>query len=394
MSQPPRPLRILFLAPQPFFEVRGTPLAVLAMIRALTELGHHVELLTYPQGEEVDVAGLVHRRSARLPVGRVTAGPSLAKLLLDVPFLIEATWRMVTGRHDLVHAVEEAAHLVAPAARLLRLPLVVDVDSSIPDQLRYSGFATRGPLLALAETLERHALRHAAAVITVCSSLTEGVRRTAPEAAVFQIEDPPLVDPGHPPDPEQAAELRRSLGLEAGPVVFYSGNFEPYQGVELLVDAAGLTPQAQFLFMGGEPEQVESLRGRAQERGAAGRCVFVGKRPPSELPLFLAAIDLLASPRSRGTNTPFKIYTYLASGKPLVATRIATHTQLLNDELAILVEPTHEALAEGIRLAIGTPSEAAARARRGQELVEREFSPSRYVEKVQAAYARVEAIIG
>ena len=120
----------------------------------------------------------------------------------------------------------------------------------------------------------------------------------------------------------------------------------------------------------------------------------MGKRPPTELPLYLAAIDVLASPRSRGTNTPFKIYTYLASGKPLVATRIATHTQLLDDELAILVEPTHEALAEGIRRAIEAPAEAAARARRGQELVEREFSHSRYVEKVQAAYAQVELTVG
>ena len=48
---------------------------------------------------------------------------------------------MAIGRYDVVHAVEEAAHLAAPLARLLRLPLVVDVDSSIPDQLRESGFA-------------------------------------------------------------------------------------------------------------------------------------------------------------------------------------------------------------------------------------------------------------
>ncbi len=44
-----RHLRVLFLAPQPFFEVRGTPLAVLAMVRAVTGLGHQVELLTYSQ---------------------------------------------------------------------------------------------------------------------------------------------------------------------------------------------------------------------------------------------------------------------------------------------------------------------------------------------------------
>ena len=68
------PLRILFLAPQPFFEVRGTPLAVLAMVRALVAAGHHVELLTFAQGAEVEVPGLDHRRSLRLPVGHVRPG--------------------------------------------------------------------------------------------------------------------------------------------------------------------------------------------------------------------------------------------------------------------------------------------------------------------------------
>jgi glycosyltransferase involved in cell wall biosynthesis len=373
-------LRILFLAPQPFFEVRGTPLAVLAMVRALVGLGHRVELLTYPQGEPVAEPGLVHRRSLPLPVGRVRAGASLAKLLLDVPFLIEALRLLFTRRYDAVHAVEEAAHLIAPFARLRGVPLVVDVDSSIPEQLRDSGFATRGPLLWAALALERYALREAAAVVTVCTSLTSGVKRQAPAARVFQIEDPPLVD-GSPPDAGEVATLRASLALAPDPVVLYTGNFEPYQGVALLVEASAGVPAAQFLFVGGEPGEVASLKGKG------GRCVFAGKRPPSELPLFLALADLVVSPRARGSNTPFKIYTYLASGKPLVATRIETHTQLLDDRLAILVEPTAEGLAQGIRLALSDPAEARSRAERGRALLEREYSPARHAAKVAAAYA-------
>ncbi len=374
---------ILFLAPQPFFEVRGTPLAVLAMLRALASLGHRIDLLTYPQGARQEIPGVKHHRSLDLPVGRVKPGPSLAKLLLDVPFMFEAWLRMALGRYDAVHAVEEAAHLAAPLARLLGLRLVVDVDSSIPDQLRESGFARGGPLLWAAEVLERHALRHSAAVVTVCGSLSVGVKARAPEARVFQIEDPPLVD-ATPPPPAEVAALRRSLGLGDGPVVFYSGNFESYQGVELLVDAAARVPEATFLFMGGEAAELESLKTRAGASRA--RCVFAGKRPPSELPVFLAASDLLASPRCRGANTPFKIYTYLASGKPRVATRIPTHTQLLDDSLAFLVEPTPAGLAAGIRQALQDPAEARARATRGRELIEREYSPARYLEKVRNAY--------
>ena len=383
-------LRILLLAPQPFFEVRGTPLAVLAMVRALVAAGHHVELLTFAQGAEVDVPGLDHRRSLSLPVGHVRPGASLAKLLLDVPFMGQAAWRMLAGRFDVVHAVEEAAHLAAPLARVLGLPLVVDVDSSIPDQLRESGFARRGPLPWAAAVLEGHALRHAAAVITVCTSLTEGVRARAPGAAVFQVEDPPLVD-ATAPAAEEVAALRAALGLDARPVVLYSGNFEDYQGVDLLVEAAARVPEAQFVFMGGQPGEIARESARAQAAGAADRSVFVGTRPPRELPRFLALADLVASPRRRGVNTPFKVYTYLASGRPLLATRIVSHTQVLDDTNAWLVEATPDALASGIRAALHDPHEATRRAERGRALVDREYSPARYAQKVHAAYAHVAA---
>ena len=379
-------MKILFLAPQPFFEVRGTPLAVLHMVRALATLGHQVDLLTFPQGEPAPMTGVRHLRSLRLPVGRVKAGPSLAKMLLDLPFLAEAVWRMATGRYDVVHAVEEAALMAAPFTRLLGVPLVADVDSSIPDQLRYSGFAPRGPVLWLAEALEKHALRRSAAVVTVCTSLTDAVRARAPQARVFQVEDPPLVDGHAAPPPEAVAALRRALGLPALPVVLYSGNFEPYQGVDLLVDAAPRVPEACFLFMGGEPAEIDALKVRTATQGRATRCIFSGKRPPSELPVFLALTEVLASPRREGQNTPFKVFTYLASGKPLVATRIPTHTQLLDDSLAFLVEPTPEGLAGGIRQALADPTEAQARAARGRALIEREYSPARYAEKVARAY--------
>jgi glycosyltransferase involved in cell wall biosynthesis len=382
-------MRVLFLAPQPFFEVRGTPLAVLAMVRALVGLGHEVDLLTYPQGEGLDLPRVRHRRSLWLPVGRVKPGPSFAKLALDVPFMAEAFWRMATGGHDVVHAVEEAAPMAAPLARLLRLPLVVDVDSSIPDQLRESGFARRGPLVWAAEALERRALHAAAAVITVCTSLTERVLARSPHARVFQVEDPPLVADGCPADPAAVAGLRTALGLGPAPVVLYSGNFEPYQGVDLLLDAAALVPEAQFAFMGGAPPAIAALAERAARAGTAGRCVFAGTRPPSELPLFLALADVVCSPRRQGANTPFKVYTYLASGRPLVATRIPTHTQLLDDSTAFLAEPTTEGLALEIRRVLAQPEDAAARAARGRALVEREYSPARFVDKVRRAYAAV-----
>ncbi len=177
-------------------------------------------------------------------------------------------------------------------------------------------------------------------------------------------------------------------------MVLSSGTFEPYQGVDLLVDAAPRVSEACFLFMGGEPAEIDALMARAAALGAARRCIFSGKRPPSELPAFLALTDVLVSPRREGQNTPFKVFTYLASGKPVVATRIPTHTQLLDDSLAFLVEPTPEGLASGIRQALRDPAEARARAARGRALIDREYSPARYAEKVSQAYRVIARLVG
>ena len=145
--------------------------------------------------------------------------------------------------------------------------------------------------------------------------------------------------------------------------------------------------------MGGEPAEIDALKARAAAQGPGTRCIFSGKRPPSDLPAFLALTDVLVSPRRQGQNTPFKVFTYLASGKGLVATRIPTHTQLLDDSLAFLVEPTPEGLAGGIRQALADPTEAQARAARGRALIEREYSPARYAEKVARAYDAITALV-
>jgi glycosyltransferase involved in cell wall biosynthesis len=138
---------------------------------------------------------------------------------------------------------------------------------------------------------------------------------------------------------------------------------------------------------------VEAARREAARSPSRGTCIFAGKRPPSELPRFLALADAVASPRRRGVNTPFKVYTYLSSGRPLVATRILSHTQILDDGTAWLVEPSAEGLAAGVRAVLADPAEARRRSERGRELVEREYSPARYAEKVRAAYAEVAAAV-
>jgi glycosyltransferase involved in cell wall biosynthesis len=96
---------------------------------------------------------------------------------------------------------------------------------------------------------------------------------------------------------------------------------------------------------------------------------------------------VLVSPRSRGTNTPLKIYQYLRSGKPIVATRLLTHTQVLGDETAILTGVTPAAFAEGMLAALADPARADAIGRRARALAETKYTYAAYLEKTRQACA-------
>src|SRR3981081_80004 len=103
-----RTVRIMMIAPEPFFEPRGTPFSEFHRIRALTALGHHVALVTYPFGQTVSMPGLRVFRCLRPPfMHRVRIGPSLAKIPLDALLALSAVRRALTDRYDAIHSHEE-----------------------------------------------------------------------------------------------------------------------------------------------------------------------------------------------------------------------------------------------------------------------------------------------
>jgi glycosyltransferase involved in cell wall biosynthesis len=105
----------------------------------------------------------------------------------------------------------------------------------------------------------------------------------------------------------------------------------------------------------------------------------------------MAAADVLVSPRSSGSNTPLKIYSYMHSGRPIVATRIESHTQVLDDLSALLVEPDAASLAAGIDAVLADPALAARLGTASRERGERHFSIRAFVEGTARAYVKLGA---
>jgi glycosyltransferase involved in cell wall biosynthesis len=386
-------VNILMIAPEPFFEPRGTPFSEYHRIRALLELGHTVDLVTYPFGRDVSLPGLRVFRCLRPPfVHEVRIGPSLAKVPLDLTLTVTALRRALVDRYDAVHSHEEGSFIGVLIAGMLGVPHLYDMHSSLPQQLTNFAFSQSRTLRRAFSWMERFVVRRSRVVVVICPHLEEVVRGIEPGVPAVLIENAP--GSGDTPIAGSGSRIRTELGLAAdAPVILYTGTFEVYQGLDLLFDAArhviDRRADARFVLAGGRPDQIATARVQAERAGLGEAVVFAGQRPAEEIPLFLDAADVLVSPRSTGTNTPLKIYQYLRAGRPIVATRLLTHTQVLNDDVAILTAATPEGFAAGILVALTDPQRAQAVGDGARRLADTKYSYEAYLTRTREACAHL-----
>ena len=382
------------LAPEPFFEPRGTPFSEYHRIKALGELGHHVDLVTYPIGRDVELPHLRIFRSLRPPfVRKVRIGPSFTKVVLDALMLLTIGRRIWSERYDAIHSHEEMGLIGVWIAKWLRIPHLYDMHSSLPQQLSNFKYSRSSSLRAFFSWMEDQMVHKSDVVITICQELQDTVTEMGVADRSLLIENVMGGDVDEPPS-RPAHEVRGAWGIAAeAPLALYTGTFEAYQGVEMLIDASAMIakrrPDARVLVVGGEPAQVDAAKARAEAAGAAAIMIFTGQQPAKEIPGFIEASDLLVSPRIRGTNTPLKIYSYLRSGKPIVATNLLTHTQVLTPEISRLSEPAAGPFADAILDLLDHPDQRARLSSAARRVAQEKYSRESYLQRTAQAYERL-----
>lgn len=381
-------MKVLLLAPQPFYQERGTPIATRMLALALCEAGHQVDMLTYHLGEDVDIPGLTIHRTARIPfIKKMPIGFSFGKLLCDILMFFKTISMLWKGSYDVLHAGEESIFFTLLIPRGGR-KIVYDMDSSMPDQLieKWSFLKILSPVMY---GLERAAISRADIVLPVCDALADRVRKSAPGKDLTVLEDVAMnLEPsGQPVD-----DLREILPDEAV-IAMYVGNLEHYQGIDLLVDAMAAIEDCEILhivLIGGSISDIEHYRARTDTAGIAGRFTFLGPRPVADLMLYLEQADILISPRIKGVNTPMKVYSYMGAGRAIIATDIASHTQVLDDESAVLVAGEPVPFATGLARLCEQPALRDSLGTASLQLANSRHTYSVFENKLRHVYTRLE----
>ena len=418
--------RILFMASQPFFEWRGSPIRLGFDAMAMAQNGYDVDFLTLPVGQRREIDGVrIVRAPNLIRVKKVPIGPSLPKFFFDFVFLFEAIGMTMRRHYDIVHGVEDAGMVALVVGRLARAKVVFEKHS---DPASYSGKKGVMRLVMRAyAAVERFVMRHADAVIGTGPGLVRQVNALAPKTPATVISDIPssLAEPN--PEGVRAARARLlallgggsshtdstdALGTcettttqvrgaaasvtsvssvsdsraEAGgatasvaPVfATYVGSFASYQGIDLLFaampPALRAAPALRFAVIGGTPQEIEERRAALAAEGLAERVAFVGKVPPDELPCWLAASDIVLSPRIAGVNTPLKLLDYLKVGRAIVATDHEANRLILDEQTAMLVPIDPAAFAEGVAALARDPARREQIGSRGRRLVDEQYN--------------------
>jgi glycosyltransferase involved in cell wall biosynthesis len=364
---------------------------VCQLLQALSQLSYEVDLLTFPVGRTIEIPGVRYVRCSNpFRVRRVPIGLSMAKILLDVTLIAELARRLASGDYGYVHAVEEAAFPAAVLGRRYQVPVIYDMQSSLPEQMvKHRAFRGRR-VQAVLHRCEAWLLRRSDAVVS-SAGLLHKVAATAPGKPAREWHFPISAAT---PSSGAGSALRAELQIEPGaPVVVYAGTFEPYQGLSTLLKAVGrvvqAVPGAVFVLVGGDGDSAEVVRREAVRLGLNGSIRLVGRKPRTEIPSYLAMAELLVSPRLYGDNLPLKVFDYLAAGRPIVATDLPAHRAVLDESRAVLTAPTAPALADGIIELLREPARAAALGAAAREYATTHLGWPRFVAMVQAVYDEI-----
>ncbi|MEQ9823353.1 MAG: glycosyltransferase [Puniceicoccaceae bacterium] len=323
-------------------------------------------------------------------------GPSIAKFIYDLIHLCYGI-HLLSKHSDLkvIHAVEDSCLPGYLLASTFGLPLVFEKHSD-PGSYKQSGKFFKNLILSAYQQWEQIVIRKAHSIIGTGDELVQQVHEVAPEADAWIIPDIP--SSLSIPDPATISTLRDSLAHQGQILATYVGSFAVYQGIDLLFDAMSLAlkgdPNLVLIIIGGKEHEIQERTQQMQKQGVSDRVKFLGFVHPDELPAYLAASDLLLSPRISGRNSPLKVLDYLKAERCIIATDNAANRQILNEDVALLSSPDSASFAKSILQASGDETLRNRLARNAKSLLQSRYHFDYFESQIASLYNRINHAAG
>ncbi len=401
-------MRILYLADIRFPLERANGIQTMETCHALARRGHDVSLVVRPDTHTpardpltyygLPAAATLHIE--RAPVG----GPPIARRIGYLAFALGRA--LGAARHDVVMTRDlGVASLLVGIPRSMRAPAVYEshgyapeVAAALPGLVETAARPSAAKLRRLAKR-EARVWRRADGYVTITAALGDEMRaRHGARDRCAVIHDGVRVPPGARFDAEHRSLLPRVTGPYV-PLVAYAGHLYPWKGVEVLLEALALVPDARGLIVGGHAEEpdLDRLKALAGRLGIASRVEFAGIVEPSRVHACLQRADILVLPNpasaiSTRFTSPLKLFEYMSAGRAIIASDLPSIREVLHHEVDALLVAAGDprAFAAGIDRIVSHPALAARIARAAFDAAH-EYSWDRRAEHLERLFTDVVA---
>jgi len=320
-------LKILMLAPTPFFSDRGCHIRILNSYLRLKREGNQITILTYPIGR--DILNIKTKRTINLPGYKKTEpGFSPYRPFLDFLLMIKSIREMKNKEYDLIYAHLHEGALIGIILKKLfnkkAIKIIFDSQGSLVGELSAHGtIKNKGIIKNILFSIEKYITNNSDEIITSTEALKEFItknitrnitkKQTKSIKVIRVIKD--LPDKFLFNNKIKPANLKLPKDKI---IVVYLGGMQLYKGIEYLLKAIPYTPENKFHFLiMGYP--VDDAKQLAKQLNIENRITFTGKIPYEKAPSYLKLGHLAVSPKTlESGEANAKIYNYTAMNLPVV----------------------------------------------------------------------------
>ena len=372
-------MKILGIAPTPYFADRGCHMRILGEVQALQRRGHEVLLVTYHLGR--DIEGVPTVRIKNIPwYNKLEAGPALGKFYLDWLLLVETVKAINRFQPDVIHGHLHEGAMIGLAARTItrkKLPVVFDVQGSLTMELDSYGWLDKAPFVRPGFKLVEKLITRACEQ-SVASNDDVGVflekNMGLPAQRVHTI-----IDGVHMGffDGQADRDLKAELGIDPSrPIVLYTGALLSSKGTDNYFNAIPYVlkevPNALFLVVGYPVEHSQEL---VNKLGVADHVKFMGRVDYFELPDYLRIGDVAVDPKEDvAGEASGKIINYMGGGLPVACFDNKNNRRFLGGTGAFAADKTPQGLAGAVLELLRDPAVCKAKGEAARKRVQEEFS--------------------
>ncbi len=352
------PLKILVVAPTPFFSDRGTHIRILEEALALEKLGHEVTIATYHIGQDLPESLGSHidvRRIRRLLFWykKLEAGPDWQKIILDLLLIKKVFFLARTKRPDIIHGhLHEGALIAFIVQKLLfwrNIKVVADFHGSLTKEMVSHSYLRGSLLKNIFSFLERLINNIGDAAVTSSWNNAEDIRAVRHHGKVEVLLDGTRLSMF-----EGVAEknvLREQYHIPPNSVVVtYTGAFIRNKGIQFFLEAmeqvARTCPEVHFVVAGFPLDQIASdLKKPILDE----RVTLISPLPYFDLPKVLRLSDIGVDPKDESTREASgKTLQYMGAGLPVACFDTENNRSYLGEGGSYAQEVSGASLAEAI----------------------------------------------